>query len=100
VISGGQLNRTGIVDEPAPTDVYPNMLRYFQAPLPIYLGKTEFRTIGILPGRQICPPCVCPHSIRLKSRYEASSQTSGVWESRIENASLGIPEAAISMLSV
>ena len=21
----------------------------------------------MLPGRQICPPCVCPHSIRLKS---------------------------------
>ena len=73
VISGGQLNRTAIFDEPTPTDVYPDIPRYVQAPEPIYLGKTEFRMIGMPPGRQIWPPWVCPLSIRLKSTYAASS---------------------------
>ena len=54
-------------------DVYPDIPRYAQAPEPIYLGKTEFRMIGMPPGRQIWPPWVCPLSIRLKSTCAASS---------------------------
>jgi hypothetical protein len=36
-------------------------------PPPIRRGNTESSMIGIDPGRQICPPCVCPLSNRLKS---------------------------------
>jgi hypothetical protein len=31
------------MEESASTDVRSNIPRYFQAPLPVYLGRTEFR---------------------------------------------------------
>jgi hypothetical protein len=37
--------------DPAPTDVYPTILWYFQAPDPERLGSTEDNVMGIEPGR-------------------------------------------------
>jgi hypothetical protein len=53
VISGRQLIRTATIDDPAPTDVYPTISWYFQAPDPNRLGKTDDNVMGIEPGRQI-----------------------------------------------
>jgi hypothetical protein len=41
------------MDDPAPTDVYPTISWYVQAPDPNRLGSTEDNVIGIAPGRQI-----------------------------------------------
>ena len=60
------MKRTGTTDEPTPTDVYSIMPRCFQGPEPKCRGSTESRVIGIRPGRQIWPPCVCPLSKSLK----------------------------------
>jgi hypothetical protein len=35
VISGGQLKRTGTIEQPKPTEVYPFMSRYVQEPEPM-----------------------------------------------------------------
>ena len=45
--------RTGTMDDPTPTDVYPTISWYLQAPDPKRLGRTEDSVIGIEPGRQI-----------------------------------------------
>ena len=65
VISGRQFNLTATTDEPAPTEVYPDIPQYSQGPAPSRRGRVESRVIGIEPGKQICPPWVCPPSRRL-----------------------------------
>src|ERR1700739_571219 len=64
VISGRLFNLTATTDEPAPTEVYPDILWYTQGPAPKRRGRVESRVIGIEPGKQIWPPCVCPPSSR------------------------------------
>jgi hypothetical protein len=55
VISGRQFNLTATTDEPAPTEVYPDIPWYSHGPAPRRRGRVESRVIGIEPGKQICP---------------------------------------------
>src|ERR1700730_1204637 len=69
------------------------------APAPKDLGKAESSVMGMPPGRQICPPCVCPLNSRSNPECAACRYISGVWDKRIENSSCGTASAAFSILS-
>jgi len=58
------------------------MSPYFQAPAPNDLGRMESSVMGMPPGRQICPPCVCPLRSRSNPACAACRYISGVWDKK------------------
>ena len=86
VTSGGQFSRTSTSDVPLPVAVYPAIALYRHAPRANRRGLRASVSTARPLGRQICPPCVCPLSIRSNPACAAWRYASGVCDSSTDTA--------------